>query len=48
MGEGARRWRPVSMLTVAERFALRTENGGRVVAVGVTAELGGALGRGGL
>lgn len=44
MGEGARRGRPVSMLTVFERLALRTGNAGRVVIVGVTAELGGAVG----
>jgi hypothetical protein len=48
MGEGARRWRPVSKLTVAERLALRAVNGGNVVVVGEIAELGGAAGRGGL
>lgn len=44
MGEGARCRRPVSMLTVAERLALRTGNEGKVVVAGETAELGGAVG----
>jgi hypothetical protein len=48
MGEGARRGRPLSMLTVAERLALRTENAGNVVVVGVTAVFGGAVGLVGL
>jgi hypothetical protein len=48
MGEGARRGRPLSMLTVAERLALRTGNAGKVVVVGETAELGGAVGLVGL
>lgn len=48
MGEGARRGRPLSMLTVAERFALRTGNTGKVAVVGETAELGGAVGLVGL
>lgn len=48
MGEGARRGRPLSMLTVAERLALRTGKVGKVVEVGETAELGGAVGLVGL
>jgi hypothetical protein len=48
MGEGARRGRPLSMLTVAERLALRTGKAGKVVEVGETAELGGAVGLVGL
>lgn len=36
------------MLTVAERLALRTGNAGKVVMVGETAELGGAVGLVGL
>jgi hypothetical protein len=48
MGEGARRGRPLSMLTVAERLALRTGKAGKVAEVGETAELGGAVGLVGL
>lgn len=48
MGEGARRGRPESMLTVAERLALRAGNAGKVVMVGETAEFGGAVGLVGL
>lgn len=44
MGEGARCRRPGSMLTVAERLALRTGNEGKVVVAGETAELGGVVG----
>lgn len=48
MGEGARRGRPLSMLTVAERLALRTGKAGKVAEVGEAAELGGAVGLAGL